>query len=75
LGSAADEGGRRFWAPGKIEMVEPTGADTMIWSKLGGQSATMRVSADLGLHLGDAIEIGLDLGRASLFDAGTGERL
>jgi len=73
--SLGGEGGRRFWAPGKIEMVEPTGADTMIWSKLCGQSATIRVSADLGLHLGDAIEIGLDLGRASLFDAETGERL
>ncbi|MDR3735610.1 MAG: ABC transporter ATP-binding protein [Acidobacteriaceae bacterium] len=77
LGSAGlgDEGGRCFWAPGKIEMVEPTGADTMIWSKLGGQSVTIRVSADLGHHLGDSIEIGLDLGRASLFDAMTGERL
>ncbi|MGV2125527.1 ABC transporter ATP-binding protein [Agrobacterium vitis] len=77
LGKAAlgDEGGRRFWAQGQIEMVEPTGADTMIWSQLGNQPVTIRVSADLVYHLGDAIELGLDLTRASLFDAETGERI
>ncbi|MDR3375440.1 MAG: ABC transporter ATP-binding protein [Ancalomicrobiaceae bacterium] len=77
LGDAAsgDDGGRRFRTPGRVEMVEPTGADTMLWSKLGAQSVTIRVSADVAYHLGDTITLALDLNRASLFDAKSGERL
>ena len=77
LGRADDgDGDRRWlWTSGLIEMLEPTGPDTMIWSKVGGRPVTARISEDVPLRLGARIDFGLDLGRASLFDTQTGERL
>ncbi len=77
LGSAGDgdSDGRWLWTSGQIEMLEPTGADTMIWSKVGGRRVTARISEDVPLRLGERLAFGLDLGRASLFDAQSGERL
>ena len=77
LGSDGDGGsdGRWFWTSGEIEMLEPTGADTMIWSSVGGRSVTARISEDVPLRLGATIEFGFDLARVSLFDAQSGERL
>ena len=75
VGGAGDSDGRWLWTSGQIEMLEPTGADTMIWSKVGGRRITARISEDAPLCLGERIAFGLDLGRASLFDAQSGERL
>ena len=58
-----------------IEIVEPMGSDTLLWSQLGGQAITMRVSSDRAPRTGDKVEIGFDPLNASLFDAASGERL
>jgi multiple sugar transport system ATP-binding protein len=60
---------------GQIGIVEPMGADTVLWSTLGGAPATIRVDGDNLVRSGDEIAFHFDAARASLFDAGTGERL
>ncbi|MDX8448796.1 ABC transporter ATP-binding protein [Mesorhizobium captivum] len=64
-----------FSAESTVEIVDPMGSDTLVWTKLGGQILSFRVEADKTLRNGDAIRIGFDPARASLFDAETDGRL
>ncbi|MBZ9776169.1 ABC transporter ATP-binding protein [Mesorhizobium sp. CO1-1-8] len=64
-----------FAADGAVEIVEPMGSDTLVWTKLGGHNLSFRVEAERTLRNGDPIRIGFDPARASLFDAATGNRL
>ncbi|WP_245478400.1 TOBE domain-containing protein [Mesorhizobium sp. M4B.F.Ca.ET.049.02.1.2] len=64
-----------FTAESTVEIVDPMGSDTLVWTKLGGQIISFRVEADKTLRNGDAIRIGFDPARASLFDAQTDNRL
>ena len=73
LGEAAKA--KPFSAESTVEIVEPMGSDTLVWTKLGGHILSFRVEADKTLRNGDAIRIGFDPVRASLFDAETGNRL
>ncbi len=73
---AVDRGdGWPFSHEAAIEIVEPMGSDTLLWSQLGGQAITMRVSSDRAPRTGDTVAIGFDPLNASLFDAASGERL
>lgn len=58
-----------------IEIVEPMGADTVAWTRLGSHSFTFRADAELNLAEGQTIRLGYDTARASLFDAATGDRI
>ncbi len=58
-----------------VEVVEPMGADTQVWSRLGGMEFRFRVDGQTALRKGDTIEIGFDPARASLFDAKSELRL
>jgi multiple sugar transport system ATP-binding protein len=60
---------------GQVGIVEPMGADTVLWTALGSAAATIRVDGDTLVRTGDAITFHFDVARASLFDAETGERL
>ncbi|MDW6024211.1 ABC transporter ATP-binding protein [Mesorhizobium sp. BAC0120] len=60
---------------GEVTLVEPMGAETIIWTELGGQPLAIRASADATLRVGDQIEFAPDVRRVSLFDATSGERL
>jgi len=64
-----------FTAESTVEIVDPMGSDTLVWTKLGGQIISFRVEADKTLRNGEAIRIGFDPARASLFDAQTDNRL
>ena len=64
-----------FTAEPTVEIVDPMGSDTLVWTKLGGQILSLRVEADKTLRNGEAIRIGFDPARASLFDAQTDNRL
>ena len=59
----------------EIDVVEPMGADTLVWSKLGGQEFRFRVDGQMPLKKRDRVRIGFDPARASLFDAETEMRL
>ena len=64
-----------FSASGSVEIVEPMGSDTLVWTKLGGRNLSFRVEAERTLSSGDPVQFGFDPARASLFDAATGNRL
>ncbi|MGX5840040.1 ABC transporter ATP-binding protein [Mesorhizobium sp. ArgA1] len=64
-----------FSATGSVEIVEPMGSDTLVWTKLGGRNLSFRVEAERTLNSGDPVQFGFDPARASLFDAAIGNRL
>ncbi|ODT05850.1 MAG: ABC transporter ATP-binding protein [Mesorhizobium sp. SCN 65-20] len=64
-----------FAADARVELVEPMGSDTLVWTKLGGQSLAFRVEAERHLAPGDQLRIGFDPARASLFDGESGNRI
>jgi multiple sugar transport system ATP-binding protein len=59
----------------EIEIVEPMGSDTLVWSKLGAQNIAFRVPSEKTLHVGDRVPIGFDPVRASIFDNASGSRI
>ncbi len=58
-----------------VEIVEPMGADTLVWTKVAGQDFRLRMEGQAKVAPGDALHIGFDPIRASMFDKGTEERL
>ncbi len=64
-----------FSAECEIEIVEPMGADTIAWTKLGGQALTFRADAEIELRPGQKVVIGFDPARGSVFDTQSGNRL
>jgi multiple sugar transport system ATP-binding protein len=66
---------RTFSHEVEIEIVEPMGADTLVWTKLGGTNFTFLVDSEDQLAVGERTTISFDPGRASLFDDATGNRL
>ena len=64
-----------FSANVPVEVVEPMGSDTLVWTRLGKQDLTVRVASERAPQVGDSVTIGFDPMNASLFDAASGERL
>jgi multiple sugar transport system ATP-binding protein len=64
-----------FSATVPVEIVDPMGSDTLVWTKLGPQTFTVRASSERAPRTGDTVSIGFDPMNASLFDAVSGERL
>ncbi len=58
-----------------VEIVEPMGADTLVWTKVARRDFRLRMEGQARVAPGDAIHIGFDPIRASIFDKGTEERL
>jgi multiple sugar transport system ATP-binding protein len=58
-----------------VEVVEPMGADTLVWAKLGGQEFRFRVDGQFAPGEGDKIVVGFDPARASIFEAETENRI
>lgn len=53
-----------------VEVVEPMGADTLVWSMIDDDlSFRFRVEGQLQLRRGDNVTIGFDPARGSIFDA------
>jgi len=59
----------------EIEVVEPMGADTLVWAILDGREFRFRVDGQSELREGEKVRIGFDPARASIFDAATELRL
>ncbi|RST85873.1 sn-glycerol-3-phosphate ABC transporter ATP-binding protein UgpC [Aquibium carbonis] len=58
-----------------VEIVEPMGSDTLVWTTFGNHNFTFRAPSERTLKLRERITIGFDPARASLFDAATDARL
>lgn len=64
-----------FSARVEIEIVEPMGSNTLVWTRLAEQPITFSCDSDQLLTSGQSIDIGFDPGRGSLFDAESTLRL
>jgi multiple sugar transport system ATP-binding protein len=63
-------------APARVEMVEPMGADSLIWCRLAdGTAFSVRHDADAQVRDGDTLPVRFAPEMLSLFDAGSGQRL
>jgi multiple sugar transport system ATP-binding protein len=62
------------WPGFTVDIVEPMGADTVIWCSDGDRSVQVRTGGDRTATPGDRLALGVDPRRVSIF-ADTGERL
>jgi len=60
---------------GAVDVVEPTGPDTMVILNVGGQMLTARVGSRDRPRLGDAMTLAVDTAAINLFDPDTGDRI
>ncbi len=58
-----------------VEIVEPMGADTLVYAKVGSSSIRIRMDGQARVSPGDELKIGVDASRASLFDKTSEQRL
>ncbi|MCC7320690.1 MAG: ABC transporter ATP-binding protein [Rubellimicrobium sp.] len=58
-----------------VELVEPMGADTLVWTRLAGQPFRIRVDGQAAVRPQDVLTIGLDPAKAGFFDRRTEVRL
>ena len=65
----------RFVFERPVEVVEPTGPDTMIVFQIGGQDVIARVRPEDARATGTPFSFEVDMGKAKLFDAATGKRM
>ena len=64
-----------FNAEIEVEVVEPMGSDTLVWSQLAYQEFRLRMDGQSTVNAGEKLKIGFDPVSASLFDASTEDRL
>ena len=58
-----------------VDIVEPMGSATLVWSTLAGEPFRFLTDGQVTLRPGDKVAIGFDPARASIFDAKSEERL
>ena len=58
-----------------VELTEPTGPDTMVFSTFNGSRVTCRTHPRAGAVPGQKIQLSFDLSKAVFFDPDTGQRI
>jgi multiple sugar transport system ATP-binding protein len=61
--------------PATVEVVEPLGADTLVFTKMSGHPVVARVRPDVRPKPGEIVDLRFDLVRSHLFDAASGKSL
>ena len=59
----------------KVELVEPMGADTLVWTSVEGNPISIRLEGSSNFNLNDEINISFDINKSSIFDSKTEERI
>ena len=65
----------RRLARARVEVIEPTGSDTLAVLQIGGQDFSARLEPDAQLHVGLETEVYLDLSKLVCFDPKTEARI
>ena len=68
-------GGTGTWPGFTVDIVEPMGADTVIWCSDGQHAVQVRTGSDRPVTPGDRLGLAVDPQRVSLFASDTGLRL
>jgi multiple sugar transport system ATP-binding protein len=63
------------WAGFTVDLVEPLGADSLVWCTDGGLSLEVRTGGERAIRPGTPLALGIDPRRISLFSADGGTRL
>lgn len=63
------------WPGFKIDIVEPMGADTVVWCSDGEGSIQVRTNGSRKVKTGEPLALGVDANQVSLFAAESGERI
>ena len=58
-----------------LDLVEPMGADTLIWTKLTDQLFRVRIDGQMKVQPGMRLQLGLNAATCAVFDKETGQRL
>ena len=58
-----------------VEIVEPLGADTLVFGRLGNSEIVSRISTTTNIHPGEVTRVHVDMKRTHVFDRDTGLRL
>lgn len=58
-----------------VDLIEPMGADSLVWLKLGDQILSARIESSKIYEPGEKIKVRFRVGLASVFDAETSDRL
>jgi len=58
-----------------VDIVEPMGSDTLIWSELDGKDFRLRVEGQTSIKSGETITVGFDVNSISLFNQETEIRI
>ncbi len=58
-----------------VEVVEPTGPDTLIFVRLNGRKVVCRVAPDFAVDAGKPMELMFDVSKAVFFDGDSGTRV
>lgn len=64
-----------YTTPVVVDLVEPMGADTLVWSSFQDKPFRFRVEGQTQMKTGDEVTIGFDIEQVSLFDVETEQRL
>jgi len=68
-------GGNGFSADINVDLVEPMGSDTLVWTTVAGQPFRLRMDGQARVAIGDKMTIGFDPAQVSLFDKHSEERM
>ncbi|WP_230531495.1 ABC transporter ATP-binding protein [Microvirga roseola] len=63
------------WPGFKVDLIEPMGADTVIWCRDGDGSLQVRTNGSARISTGERLSLGIDAAQVSLFDLRSGQRL
>jgi multiple sugar transport system ATP-binding protein len=63
------------WSGFRTELVEPMGADTVVWCRDGEETIQFRMTGTRKIARGESVALGVDPQQVSLFSAESGERL
>ena len=63
------------WPGFQVDIIEPMGADTVIWCSDSGGSLQVRTGGSTRTSVGQHLTLGIDAAQVSLFDPKSGDRL
>jgi multiple sugar transport system ATP-binding protein len=58
-----------------VEIVEPMGAETLVWCRVDGELMSVRLDGETTTRVGETMQVGFPADRLNLFDAASGARL
>jgi len=63
------------YLPITVSLIEPMGADSLLWGTVGGDMVSVRIGTDDHYQIGEGVSAGFDPALVSLFDAESGKRV